>query len=44
MTRHNPMIRVKHMRDHAHEAIELLGNKQLRNCRVTECCSLHSFN
>ncbi len=29
MTRHDPWIRVRHMRDHAQEAIELLGDKAL---------------
>jgi uncharacterized protein with HEPN domain len=39
MTRHDPMIRVKHMRDHAREAIELLGNKtvaELQSERVLQ--------
>ncbi len=29
MTRHDPWIRVRHMRDHAQEAIELLGDRTL---------------
>ncbi|NOY40391.1 MAG: DUF86 domain-containing protein [Planctomycetes bacterium] len=29
MTRHDPWVRVRHMRDHAQEAIELLGEKTL---------------
>lgn len=29
MTLHDPMIRMKHMRDHAVEAVELLGDKTL---------------
>lgn len=33
MTLHDPIIRMKHMRDHAAEAIELLGNKTLEELR-----------
>jgi len=29
MTRHDPLVRVRHMRDHAQEAIELLGDRTL---------------
>lgn len=29
MSRHDPLIRVRHMRDHSHEAIDLLGEKTL---------------
>src|SRR5687768_14229404 len=39
MTQHDPMIRVKHMCDHAREAIELLGDmtvEELRNDRVLQ--------
>jgi uncharacterized protein with HEPN domain len=36
MTQHDPEIRIRHMRDHAQEAIEMLGNAtvdELRNDR-----------
>ena len=33
MTRHDPTIRIKHMRDHAREAIDLLGNKSVNELR-----------
>lgn len=29
MSRHDPLIRVRHMRDHSREAIDLLGDKSL---------------
>ena len=29
MTRHDPLVRIRHMRDHAREAIEMLGDKAL---------------
>jgi uncharacterized protein with HEPN domain len=36
MTQHDPEVRIRHMRDHAHEAIEMLGSTtqdELRNDR-----------
>lgn len=33
MTQHDPQIRMKHMRDHAREAIELLDGKTLDELR-----------
>jgi uncharacterized protein with HEPN domain len=33
MTLHDPLIRLKHMRDHAREAIDLLGDKTLDELR-----------
>jgi uncharacterized protein with HEPN domain len=33
MTLHDPLIRMKHMRDHAREAIDLLGDKTLDELR-----------
>jgi hypothetical protein len=29
MSRHDPLLRVRHMRDHAREAVELLAGKSL---------------
>jgi uncharacterized protein with HEPN domain len=33
MTRHDPLIRARHMRDHAAEAIALLGDRTLEQLR-----------
>jgi uncharacterized protein with HEPN domain len=33
MTQHDPEIRIRHMRDHAPEAIEMLGNTTLDKLR-----------
>jgi uncharacterized protein with HEPN domain len=33
MTQHNPDIRIRHMRDHAQEAIHMLGNSTLEELR-----------
>jgi uncharacterized protein with HEPN domain len=36
MTQHDPEIRIRHMRDHAHEAVEMLGDitrEELKNDR-----------
>ena len=33
MTQHDPLIRMKHMRDHAREAIDLLGDRTLEELR-----------
>jgi hypothetical protein len=33
MTQHDPEIRVRHMRDHAQEAIEMLGSATLDELR-----------
>jgi uncharacterized protein with HEPN domain len=39
MTQHDPIVRMKHMRDHAREAVEMLGDRtleQFRNDRVLQ--------
>lgn len=39
MTLHDPFVRMRHMQDHAREAIDMLGNKspeQLRNDRMLQ--------
>jgi uncharacterized protein with HEPN domain len=39
MTQHDPEIRIRHMRDHAQEAVEMLGNatlEELRNDRMLQ--------
>jgi uncharacterized protein with HEPN domain len=39
MTQHDPIVRMKHMRDHAREGVEMLGNRtleQLRDDRVLQ--------
>jgi uncharacterized protein with HEPN domain len=33
MTQHDPAIRIRHMRDHAQEAIEMLGEAELEQLR-----------
>jgi uncharacterized protein with HEPN domain len=33
MTQHDPILRVRHMRDHAAEAIEMLGDRTLDHLR-----------
>ncbi len=33
MTQHDPLVRVRHMRDYAREAVELLGSKSLDDLR-----------
>lgn len=33
MTQHDPFIHIRHMRDHAREAIEMLGNATLEGLR-----------
>ena len=34
MSRHDPLIRVRHMRDYAREAVDLLGTKSLDELRL----------
>jgi hypothetical protein len=34
MTQHDPEIRIRHMRDHALEAIDMLGNTTLDGLRT----------
>jgi len=33
MTQHDPQVRIRHMRDHAQEAIEMLGDTSLEQLR-----------
>ena len=40
MTRHDPWVRVRHMRDHAQEAIELLGDKTLNDLQSNRTVQL----
>jgi uncharacterized protein with HEPN domain len=34
MTQHDPLIRIRHMRDHAHEAIQMLGKIDVEELRI----------
>jgi len=40
MTQHNPWIRVRHMHDHAQEAIQLLGKKTLDDLKSNRTVQL----
>jgi len=40
MTQHDPWIRVRHMRDHALEAIQLLGEKTLDELKTDRTVQL----
>jgi uncharacterized protein with HEPN domain len=43
MTQHDPEIRIRHMRDHAHEAVEMLGDitlEELKNDRKLQLALL----
>lgn len=40
MTQHDPLIQLRHMRDHAHEAIDMLGEKTLDELRQNRVLQL----
>lgn len=40
MTRHDPLIRIRHMLDHAQEAVELLGSKTLEQLQADRLLQL----
>jgi uncharacterized protein with HEPN domain len=40
MTQHDPFVRIRHMRDHACEAIDMLGEKSLEQLRADRMLQL----
>lgn len=44
MTQHDPLVRLRHMRDHRREAIDMLAAKTLEDLRDNRMLQLAWFN